>query len=153
MLKYFPSSWRKAFRDLWLNKTRSLLVILAISIGVFGLGMVTNAYAILVREMDLNYIETNPSAANIMTIALDDQFLQSVKDLPQVDEVEARRLIVGRVSVGENEWKNIWLFVVDDFNSLTLDKFFPESGLYPPKTGEILLERAGLTVANAQIGQ
>ncbi len=76
--------------------------------------------------MDLNYLKTNPAAATIMTTPLDDEFLQSVKDLPQVDEVEARRLIVGRVEVGENEWKNIWLFVVDDFNSLTLDKFFPE---------------------------
>ena len=72
---------------------------------------------------------------------------------PQVDDVEARRMVVGRVQVGENEWKNIWLFVVDDFASIRIDKFFPESGQYPAKTGEILLERAALKVVNAQIGQ
>lgn len=37
--------WRKALRDLWLNKTRTILVILAMAIGVFGIGLVANAYA------------------------------------------------------------------------------------------------------------
>jgi putative ABC transport system permease protein len=153
MLKYFPASWRKALRDLWLNKARAFLVVLSISIGVFGFGLVANSYAILVREMDANYLRTNPAAATLYTTALDKNFLQTVRDLPQVDDVEARRMVVGRVQVGENEWKNIWLFVVDDFDSVRLDKFFPEAGQYPAKTGDILLERAALKVANAEIGQ
>lgn len=153
MLKLFPVSWRKVLRDLWLNKARALLVVLSISIGVFGFGLVANSYAILVREMDANYLRTNPAAATLYTTALDENYLQTVRDLPKVDEVEARRMVVGRVQVGENEWKNIWLFVVDDFNSVRLDQFFPETGQYPAKMGEILLERAALKVANAEIGQ
>src|SRR5512133_610738 len=108
-----PSAWRKALRDLWLNKTRAVLVVLSIAIGVFGLGLVADSYAILVREMDKNYLFTNPAAATLYTTALDPDFLQSVKALPQVDDAEARRTVVGRVQVGNNEWKNIWLFVVD----------------------------------------
>ncbi len=146
MLKHFPAAWRKALRDLWLNKARSFLVILAISIGIFGLGLVTNSYAILVRKMDKNYMQTNPAAATILTTPLDDKFLQSVKDLPQIEEVEARRMVVGRVQVGPDEWKNIWLFVVNDFYNLRLDKFFPGSGSHPPQEGEILLERAAFLV-------
>jgi putative ABC transport system permease protein len=153
MLKHFPTAWRKALRDLWLNKARAFLVVLSIAIGVFGLGLVANSYAILVREMDVNYLRTNPAAATIYTTALDDDFLQQVKDLPQVDEVEARSLVIGRVQTGENEWKTIWLFVVADFENLRLDKFSPEAGQYPAKTGEILLERDALKVANAEIGQ
>ena len=130
MLKKIPTSWRKALRDLWLNKARTFLVILSIAIGVFGLGLVANSYVILVREMDANYLGTNPAAATLYTTALDDDFLQTVKDLPQVEEVEARRLVIGRVQVGENEWKSIWLFIVDDFENVRLDRFFPESGQY-----------------------
>jgi putative ABC transport system permease protein len=48
---------------------------------------------------------------------------------------------------------SIELFLVDDFDSVRLDKFSPDSGQYPAKTGEILLERVALKVANAQIGQ
>jgi putative ABC transport system permease protein len=152
-MKKLPTAWRKALRDLWLNKARAFLVILSIAIGVFGLGLVTNAYAILVREMDANYLRTNPAAATLYTSALDPAFLQAVQNLPQVDEVEARRMMVGRVQVGQDEWKNIWLFIVDDFDSVRLDKFTPEAGQYPAQTGEILLERAALKVANAEIGQ
>lgn len=153
MFKHLPVSWRKALRDLWLNKARSFLVVLAIAIGVFGLGLVANSYAILVREMNANYMRTNPAAATIYTSTLDDAFLQKVKDLPQVDEVETRSLVIGRVQTGENEWKTIWLFIIDDFNNLRLDKFSPEAGQYPAQTGEILLERDALKVANAIIGQ
>ncbi|PKN93657.1 MAG: hypothetical protein CVU44_09935 [Chloroflexi bacterium HGW-Chloroflexi-6] len=152
-MKNLPSAWRKALRDLWLNKVRAFLVILSIAIGVFGLGLVTNAYAILVREMDANYLRTNPAAATLYTSTLDPAFLQAVQNLPQVEQVEARRMMVGRVQVGQDEWKNIWLFIVDDFDSIRLDKFTPEAGQYPAQTGEILLERAALKVANAEIGQ
>ncbi len=153
MLKKLPSAWRKVLRDLWLNKARAFLVILSIAIGIFGLGLVANSYAILVREMDVNYLRTNPAAATLYTTDLDDDFLQQVKNLPQVDEVESRRLIIGRVQTGENEWKTIWLFVIEDFGNLRLDRFSPEAGQYPAKTGEILLERDALKVANAEIGQ
>ena len=32
--------WRKVLRDLWSNKTRTLLVVLSIAVGVFAIGMV-----------------------------------------------------------------------------------------------------------------
>ena len=32
--------WRKVLRDLWINKTRTLLVVLSIAVGVFDVGMI-----------------------------------------------------------------------------------------------------------------
>jgi putative ABC transport system permease protein len=134
--------WRKALRDLWLNKARTLLVVLAIAVGVFGLGLVLDSYAILTREMNENYQRTNPASATLYTGPLDSATLEAVGALPQIAEVEARRMIVGRIQTGQDEWLNIWLFVIDDFSQVRLDKFTPDSGQYPPQTGEILLERA-----------
>ena len=34
--------WQKVFRDLWSNKTRTILVLLSIAIGVAAIGMVSN---------------------------------------------------------------------------------------------------------------
>ena len=82
MLNHIPVSWRKALRDLWLNKSRAFLVILSISIGVFGFGLVANSDAILVREMNVNYLRTNPAAATLYTTSLDENFLHSVRSLP-----------------------------------------------------------------------
>jgi putative ABC transport system permease protein len=145
--------WRKALRDLWLNKSRTILVVLAMSVGVFGVGLVANAYAILTREMDKNYMLTNPASATLLTDALDARFVQSVRDLPSIGDAEARRKVVGRIQVGPDEWRDIWLFIISDFGDIRLDTFKPEQGQWPPAKGEILLERVALSVAKAKLGE
>ena len=47
--------WRKALRDLWLNRTRTALVVAAMAIGIFGIAAVADAYAILPPQMTENY--------------------------------------------------------------------------------------------------
>ena len=32
--------WRKVFRDLWLNKNRTVVVVLSIAVGVFAIGTI-----------------------------------------------------------------------------------------------------------------
>lgn len=147
------SKWRKAIRDLSLNKMRSFLVILAIIIGVFGISVVANSYSILTREMNKNYMDTNPASATLTTDYLDSTVLENIKKYPDIQEVERRDKIVGRVQIGENEWKDIWLFVVDDFDNVRLDTFTPEEGKAIPADGEILFERKALTFTEGKIGQ
>jgi len=147
------SRWRKLLGDLFVNKMRTALVILAIGIGVFGISVVANSYSILLREMDKNYWNTTPSSATLWTDLLSDSDIEKVKALPYIKEVECREKVVGRVQVGNNEWKDIWLFVVHDFNDLRLDTFTLEEGSAVPSQGEILFERKALTFAKAEIGQ
>ncbi|MCP4541106.1 MAG: FtsX-like permease family protein [Chloroflexi bacterium] len=144
--------WRKVMRDLWLNKVRTFLVVLAIAIGIFGIGVVVNAYSILIREMDKNYLNTNPASATLWTDPMDRDFVQAVQDLSVIDQAEARRKVVGRIQVGPDEWKDIWLFVINDFDNVCISTFVPEDGVWPPADGEILLEREALSVARADVG-
>jgi putative ABC transport system permease protein len=147
------TKWRKTLRDLSANKLRSFFVILAIAIGVFGISTVANSYAILKREMDKNYQNTTPSSTTLLTSSLGTSEIKEISSLPYIDEVEEREKVVGRVQTGENEWKDIWLFVIDDFSNIRLDTFIPENGAFPPNSGEILFERKSLNFANAQIGK
>jgi len=55
------ASWRKALRDLWENKARAVLVIVALVVGVISVGTTAVAYSILPREMDKNYLTTDPA--------------------------------------------------------------------------------------------
>jgi putative ABC transport system permease protein len=57
--------WRKIVRDLWTNEMRTLMAILTISIGVFGMGSIMSAYAILTREIDANFMGTSPASARL----------------------------------------------------------------------------------------
>jgi putative ABC transport system permease protein len=147
------ASWRKAFRDLWENKARALLVIFALVIGVVGVGTVAVTYSILIREMDKNYLYTDPASATLWVAPLDEGLVQTVAALPQIARAEARSQIIGRFQIAPGEWRELWLFVIPDFNDIQIDKFTPEQGAWPPATGEILLERTAVKVAQAEMGQ
>jgi putative ABC transport system permease protein len=152
-MKNINPRWKKALRDLWLNKTRTLLVVAAMAIGIFGLGLVADAYAILTREMNVNYMRTNPASATLWTDPLDETTLQTVRDRAEIAQAEARRMITGRIQTGPDEWYSIWLFTARDFNNLRLDQFTPDTGAWPPAKGEILIERAAVGLIGAEIGQ
>ena len=74
------ASWRKAFRDVWENKARALLVILALVVGIVSVGTAAVAYSILPREMDKNYLYTDPASATLWVEPLDDELVQTVAD-------------------------------------------------------------------------
>ncbi|MBK9925255.1 MAG: FtsX-like permease family protein [Anaerolineales bacterium] len=146
------ASWRKAFRDVWENKARTLLVILALVVGIVSVGTAAVAYSILPREMDKNYLYTDPASATLWVEPIDDELIKTVAAMPQIAGTEASSYIVGRFQIAPGEWRELWLYVIPDFNKIQLDKFTPEQGAWPPATGEILLERTAVKVAQAKMG-
>jgi putative ABC transport system permease protein len=145
------ASWQKVFRELWENKTRAFLVLLALVVGVVSVGTVAVTYSILIREMDKNYLYTDPASATLSIESLDETLVQMVRRLPQIARAEARAEIVGRFQIAPGEWRELWLYVVPDFNNIQVDKFTPEQGKWPPAPGEILLERTAVGIAQAKI--
>ncbi len=43
--------WRKVLSDLTSNKTRTILVVLSIAVGVFAVGMIAGSRAILANDL------------------------------------------------------------------------------------------------------
>src|SRR6266508_6946178 len=99
--------WRKVLRDLWSNKTRTILVVLSIAVGVFAIGMVGGARVILIRDLTGTWMSVNPASASLSTEAFDDELVQVVRKMPGVSAAEALRTIAARVKVGPEEWKNM----------------------------------------------
>jgi len=56
------------------------------------------------------------------------------------------------VQAASGEWKNITIFVVADYEDIRVNKVASQSGAWPPPEREILIERAALSVIDAQIG-
>lgn len=144
--------WRKLVRDLWLNKARTLLVILAIAIGVFGVSSISTAYAVLMREMDRNYLDTNPAAAVLTTAPLPDRAVESIRRIAGVGSVEIRREAQARIQTPTGEWRTLLLFAFTDYKAMQIDTITSDSGAWPPAPGEILLERAAVRVAGQAAG-
>jgi putative ABC transport system permease protein len=107
----FSTLWRKVLRDMWLYLPRTLLVILAIAIGIFGVGFVLDAYAILTREINTNFTMTNPPSATLWMDNVDTDVVDIARNFPGIADAEAaRRAVRGRVQVGPNEWEILRLF-------------------------------------------
>jgi putative ABC transport system permease protein len=144
--------WRKAIRDFWHERARTVLVVLAIALGISAFAAVMSAYAILTRELDLGYLATNPASAVMRLDSIDDNTVKAILQNPDVSDAEPRRTIRGQIKAGPVQWRNLMLFVVHDYGNIRVSKLVPEEGAWPPATGEILIERDAFQVAKANIG-
>src|SRR6476659_7465786 len=64
--------WRKVLRDLWSNKTRTILVVLSIAVGVFAVGMIAGSRVMLQRDLAAAYADSRPYNATLYTSWFDD---------------------------------------------------------------------------------
>ncbi len=144
--------WRKAVRDFQQEGTRTAMVVLAIALGIAAFAAVLASYAVLTRALNEGYLATNPASATLRTDAVSDNLLRAVLLNREVSDAEARRVVNGRIKAGPAEWRNLVLFVVQDFRNIRVSTLVPQQGAWPPATGEILIERDAFQVARARIG-
>jgi len=144
--------WYKVINDLFGNKTRTLLIVLSMSVGLFALGIILSARTILSDGLAESFAAINPSSGTVRTAELfEEEFIESVRSMKDVQEVDARRNISARVQIKTGEWKNITIFVVADYDDIRVNKVAPQSGAWPPPEHEILIERAALSVIDSQV--
>src|SRR4051794_25837526 len=145
--------WRKVVRDLWGNKTRTLLVVLSIAVGVFAVGTTAGTWVMLSHDLSADYAATNPGSAILFTAPFDDELLRSIRRMDGVREAGGRFYIVVRLRTGPDEWRNLRLEVIDDYQNMQLNKVRSESGAWPAPKRELLIERASLRLTNSEVGE
>jgi putative ABC transport system permease protein len=143
--------WRKVWRDLWLHKPRTLLVVLAIAVGIFGAGAVLDTWSLLRRATRDELRASRPASATLRTEAIDPALLARVRAMPGVVAAQARRTVVGSADV-EGAWATARLFTVDDFAALQIGVVEPEAGAWPPADGTLVIESSSLAYAHAGVG-
>ncbi len=143
--------FKKALRDLWFDRSRTLIVIAAIAIGIFCASTVIVGYSILDREMGVNYANTNPASAILYVGNANASLTDIVKADSAVRDVELRGTATARVLIGPDQWQTAELFVVDDFDRVRVSTMHPESGSWPAGRDEILFERLALPLTGKAI--
>jgi putative ABC transport system permease protein len=144
--------WRKVWRDLWANKTRTLLVLLSIAVGVTAIGMVMGAQIIVDESLPAAYAAVNPASATIYSLAtFDEDVVAAVEEMPEVGEAEGRRFTAVRFLTSDGEWRTIQLTAVPDFEDMQINKITAQEGEFPPPERALVFERASMT-ANLGLG-
>ncbi len=144
--------WKKMARDLSAARGRMVMMVLAIAVSVFGVGTILSAYTILTREISRNYLGTNPASAFLELDRVDTALLQAVRQRPGVMSAEATSWVTARIETRPNEWMQLLLFVIPDFDAMRIATFTPESGAWPPAQRTILVEREALKLIHARVG-
>lgn len=141
--------WRKVLRDLGVARTRTVLVILSIAVGVFAVGTIAGSNALLQEGLREKYLASRPASATISASAFGDGLVKTVRQVPGIADGEARRSVTVRLRTGAETYREMLLTAVVDFEDQRLDFITPEAGArWPPTRGEMLLERSSLTLAD-----
>ncbi|MCC7450463.1 MAG: ABC transporter permease [Anaerolineae bacterium] len=145
--------WVKVLNDLWLYKSRTLVVITAIALGVTGVGLVATTQVVLMENYVAQYWAASPAQARIGLTSFGESALRKIRELPDVIAAEARHQITARVELEPGKPMTLSLQALPDFNSITVDKltYLPGAQVPPPTRG-ILLERAVLNNFHLKIG-
>jgi len=138
----FAPRWRKVLRDIWSNKTRTIIVLLAISVGVAAIGMVMGAKIIIDENLPGQYLAANPSSGTIFTLSsFDDDQVAVIRNMREISAASGARQVNVRFKTQNGEWRNLQLNAVPDFKEMDLNIISPEEGAWPPPRNEVLIER------------
>ncbi len=143
--------WRKVARDAWLHRSRTLLVVLAIAVGIAGAGSVLNTWSLLRRVTRDEFLATNPPSATLRLDAVDSSLLAAVRALDGVQGAEARRTLVASVQSG-GAWRTAILFVAPDLATSTIGRVVPDRGTWPPPDGALVVEHSSLEFSELIVG-
>ncbi len=138
------TNFKKVLRELKMYKGRTFIALIGILIGVATIGFILSSYAILLREMNSNYMNTNPSSIIIKVRNLDSKGIELIKGMQKNIDIEARKTLIARVDRGNGTKGTLYLFAVEDFSNLRLDICSLEKGEFPKNSSEMVLERDSL---------
>jgi putative ABC transport system permease protein len=144
--------WQKVLADLWKNRLRTLIVALAIAVGVYAIGVVLNTRELLVREYRGDQDGALMASAVIHTLPFDDALAERVAELPGVAAAEGRSEVRARIYDESNMPRDLVLFSIPDLSKMEVDLVTPLDADGVPGKREVVLERLALDYLGIEIG-
>jgi putative ABC transport system permease protein len=144
--------WQKVLIDLWRNRVRTLIVALAIAVGVYAIGVVLNVGELVVREYDSDQSGARIASAVLRTAPFDDDLAERVAEIPGVAAAEGRQVVRTKFYGQMTQPRDLVLTVIPDFSAMQVDAITPLDGQWPPQKREVILERLSLDYLGVQIG-
>ncbi len=153
--------WRYVWRDLRMHKTRTLLVILSIAIGIFAFAIIAGTATTLNTTLPETYQGVRPASATLHTSYFDDTQVDVVRHMPEVALAEGRSYVVAQYRNAAGEWHDIELFAREDYErdpavgdqGNQINIVYPSLGDWPPAERAMLIERNSLRLTDAELGE
>jgi putative ABC transport system permease protein len=144
--------WHKIINDIKGNKSRSLLVVLSIAVGIGVVGIINNAKIMIEDDLYSQYDQGNPASVHLYTSPFQESLLDKVLEIEEVESVEARRL-TGAAILDENaEAVEVSLITLAQFDNIQVNQPTLEDGSWSLGDDEIALEEQSADALEVAIG-
>ena len=111
-------TWRKVWRDLWHNKLRTLLVVLATTVGVFTLGFVFGSSGVMREQMTESHRASQAPHLEFYTSRFDQDMVDAILREPGVADAEGENWSSFRWRPeGEKDWREGWAIARGDYHA------------------------------------
>ena len=144
--------WKKVARDLLAHKTRTVLVVLSIAVGVFAVAVMMGGRGVLTRAVDEGFPATLPATVTYFTSPADDLLVSAVEREPDVAAAQGQRAVSANYRVNGGVWHNLSLAAYKNYDAIRVNKLdAPDIGRWP-RRGEILVEQGSVTFSGLKPG-
>jgi putative ABC transport system permease protein len=147
-----PPRWQKVLSDLWVNRSRSLLVVASIAVGLFAIGVIATLYMVIAQDMRTAYISVNPANIYIQAAPMDDDLIGHLRSIEGVRQVEGVRVVDLRIQDSKNAWQSLRLQAVKDWTTMPLNRLIVQRGQWPPREGEVVIDQHRLPELGVDLG-
>ena len=151
-LNFIRPSWQKVMADLKGDRTRSLLVIASIAVGVFAIGAIVTTYVILSEDIGISYSSAQPANIEIITDPFDDDLVKNVEKVPGVKNAEGRQMLSVRVGQDGQSWRPLDVVAADDPQTAELNLLTLISGTTFPQDRELVVREDMMNTTGLQPG-
>lgn len=132
--------WSKVLQDLWSNRTRSILVVLSIAVGLFALGMIVTIDRVIEGDMGSSYSSVHPANLYLSLEGFDETLVIRAAHMDDVDQAQGMRIAAFRVHAGDGQWKAINFNGIDDFDRQKINTLTLIDGHWPQNAYETVID-------------
>ena len=143
--------WQKVLSDIWKNKSRSLLVIASIAVGLFAIGIISKTYIAISRDMRLGYEAINPANIQVQTGLINEEVVNGIEHIDGINQVEVARHSSMQVQGRDGNWESIYI-ITRDFSETVINQVEVLSGSWPPNDQQVVLADHKLSNIDADVG-
>ena len=145
--------YKKNLRELWRNRSRTIMVALSIAIGVLGVGLIVTTYDVLVTDLYRRYAAINPAQVEIIAQGgVSPEDLKGLANVPGVQAVQGRATYVARYRDGASDWQSIEFVAFPTAAAQSVNLMLLEEGKWPDHRRETAVERASLDAIGLAVG-
>ena len=146
--------WHKIWFDLWHNKTRTLLTVLSIAVGVFAMGAIFGMSDMMSSEMDRSHRSVAPPHFSVyLTEQVAPEVIENLRDIPGVENVEPFNEINIQYKLHPGEdWRQGGIHMRGDYTAQKYELVQLREGAWPVGKDDLGIERMAALYNHLGVG-